>query len=91
MSTNAAQRNLKVTITLGNHNRITLNPAVCHGKACVRGLRYPVESVLEWLAGGMAVDDIPADYADLERKDVYVVLSYAARLTHVSRTEPLAA
>ncbi len=37
--------------------RITIDPAVCHGKPCIRGLRYPVETVLEWLAGGMSVED----------------------------------
>ena len=34
-------------------DRITLDPAVCHGKPCIRGLRYPVESVIEMLAGGL--------------------------------------
>ena len=34
-------------------NRITIDPAICHGKPCIRGLRYPVESVLEWLAADM--------------------------------------
>lgn len=72
-------------------DRITMNPAICHGKPCIRGLRYPVESLLELLAGGMNIDDILADYEDLEREDILAALSYAARLTHVSRTEPLAA
>ena len=35
--------------------RITSDPAICHGKPCIRGMRYPVESVLEWLASGMAI------------------------------------
>ena len=56
-----------------------------------RGLRYPVESVLEWLAAGMSIDDILADYADLEQDDILAVLAYAARLAHVNRIEPLAA
>jgi len=38
--------------------RITLDPEICHGKPCIRGLRYPVENVLEWLAGGMSIDEI---------------------------------
>jgi uncharacterized protein (DUF433 family) len=71
--------------------RITIDPAVCHGKACVRGLRYPVEVVLEWLASGMSIEEILADYEDLEREDIQAVLAYAARLTHVQRTLPLAA
>ena len=72
-------------------NRITIDPAICHGKPCIRGMRYPVEHVLEWLASGMNIDDILADYKDLEREDILAVLSYAARLTHVKRLNRLAA
>jgi len=57
---------------------ITINPDICHGKPCLRGLRYPVESVLEWLASGMTVDDILSDYEDLNPEDILAVLSYAA-------------
>jgi len=70
---------------------ITINPDICHGKPCIRGLRYPVESVLEWLASGMTVDDILSDYEDLNREDILAVLSYAARLAHVNRIDQLAA
>jgi len=55
-------------------NRITSDPAICHGKPCIRGLRYPVESVLEWLAGGMTIEEILGDYADLERDDILAAL-----------------
>ncbi|CAH1206500.1 conserved hypothetical protein [Candidatus Nitrotoga sp. BS] len=72
-------------------NRITIDPTVCHGKACIRGLRYPVENVLEWLASGMTTEDILADYEDLEREDILAALSYAARLAHVKRLVHLAA
>lgn len=72
-------------------SRITIDPALCHGKPCIRGLRYPVEQVLEWLASGMSIEDILADYEDLEREDVLAVLAYAARLAHVKRLEQLAA
>lgn len=57
----------------------------------LRGLRYPLETVLEWLASGMTIEEILADYEDLEREDILVALSYAARLTHVKRLERLAA
>ena len=72
-------------------NRITIDPAVCHGKPCIRGLRYPVENVLEWLASGMSIEDILADYADLDRGDILAALAFAARLAHVNRIEPIAA
>jgi uncharacterized protein (DUF433 family) len=72
-------------------DRITIDPAICHGKPCIRGMRYPVESVLAWLASGMSTDEILADYEDLEREDILAALAYAARLTHVNRLDPLAA
>ena len=64
---------------------------VCHGKPCIRGLRYPVESVLEWLSSGMSVEEILADYEDLEREDIMAALEFASRLAKVKRIEMLAA
>ena len=72
-------------------DRSTVDPLVCHGKPCIRGLRYPVENILEWLASGMTTEEILADYEDLERNDILAALSYAARLAHVNRLEHLAA
>ncbi len=60
-------------------DRITIDPAICHGKPIIRGLRYPVESILELLAGGMTYEEILADYCVLEREDILAVLAYAAR------------
>jgi len=71
--------------------RITIDPSICHGKPCIRGLRYPVENVLEWLAAGMDIGDILADYPDLEREDILAVLDFAARLTHAKRIDLIAA
>lgn len=63
--------------------RITLDSNICHGKPCVRGLRYPVEFILELLSSGMSTEDILADYEDLEHEDILAVLLYAARLSHI--------
>ena len=71
--------------------RITLDPAICHGKPCVRGLRYPVEMILELLSAGMSVEEILSDYEDLEREDILAVLAYAARLSRTKRVQPFAA
>lgn len=71
--------------------RIEIDPAVCHGKPTIRGLRYPVEMILELLSAGMTYDEILADYPDLEHSDILAVLEYAARLSRVKRTDPLAA
>jgi uncharacterized protein (DUF433 family) len=54
--------------------RITIDPTICHGKPVIRGLRYPVEMILELLSGGMSIDEILADYEDLEREDILVVV-----------------
>ncbi len=75
---------------MNTSERITIDPAGCHGKPCIRGLRYPVENVLELLASGMTIDQILADYADLERNDILAALSYAARPAHIKRIERLA-
>ncbi len=64
-------------------DRITINPAICHGKPTVRGLRYPVDSLLELLASGMTNEEILSDYPDLENNDLLAVLEYASKLTQV--------
>ncbi|MFN8485057.1 MAG: DUF433 domain-containing protein [Anaerolineae bacterium] len=71
------------------NDRMTINPDICHGKPTVRGLRYPVETILELLSSGMAIDEILADHEDLEREDILAVLAFAARLSQVKRLEPL--
>ncbi|MFM2317424.1 MAG: hypothetical protein RLZZ215_45 [Pseudomonadota bacterium] len=69
------------------HNRIIIDPAICHGKPTIRGLRYPVENMLELFSSGMTLDEILDDYEDLERDDLLAVLAYAARLSQVKRIE----
>ena len=59
-------------------SRIVVDPAVCHGKPVIRGLRYPVESMLEYLAAGDTIDDILAEFPDLEREDLLACLQYAS-------------
>jgi uncharacterized protein (DUF433 family) len=71
-------------------DRITTDPAVCHGQPTIRGLRYTVESVLELLAGGMTVDEVLADYPDLERDDILAALEFGARAAG-RRVVPLSA
>jgi uncharacterized protein (DUF433 family) len=73
------------------HNRITINPDICHGKPVVRGLRYPVELLLEQLSGGMSQQDLLDDYPDLEAEDISAVLAFAAHTSRVQRIELLAA
>ena len=65
--------------------RITIRPDICHGKPCIRGLRYPVDMILDLLSAGMSHEEILADYEDLEQEDLLAVLAFAARLSQVKR------
>ncbi len=67
--------------------RITIDPEICHGKPCIRGLRYPVEMILELLSSGMTTEEILGDYEDLERDDIRAALVFATRLTQVKRMQ----
>ena len=60
-------------------SRITIDPNICHGKPVVRGLRYPVESLLEYLAGGDSIEDLVEDFPDLQRDDVLACIEFAAQ------------
>ena len=72
-------------------SRITVDPNICHGKPCVRGLRYPVAFLLELLSGDTTTEQILADYPDLEADDLKAACAYGARLSQIKRIEPLAA
>jgi len=61
-------------------NRITRDPAVMGGKACVRGMRVTVGMIVGQIGGGRSVDEILADYTYLEREDIMQALRYAAWL-----------
>jgi len=65
--------------------RITIDPRICHGKPCIRGLRYPVAMLLELMSSGMSHEEILADYEDLEREDLLAALAYAARVSDAKR------
>lgn len=64
--------------------RITI-PDVCHGKPCVRGLRYPVDMILTLMSTGMGSEEILSDYDDLEPDDILAALAFGARLARVKR------
>ena len=71
--------------------RITIDPAICHGKPCIRGLRYPVNVILDLLASGMTVEEILSDYDDLDRDDILAALEYGALAARVGTVLPLPA
>jgi uncharacterized protein (DUF433 family) len=57
--------------------RVTVNPQVCHGQPCIRGLRIMVSSILDSLKGGMSYDDLMSRYPDLTREDIDAAVTYA--------------
>jgi uncharacterized protein (DUF433 family) len=71
--------------------RIVSDQNVCHGQPTIRGLRYPVETILELLASGMSSAEILADYSDLENDDLLAALEYGALAAGVRRVVPLGA
>lgn len=58
-------------------SRITIDPEICHGKPVIRGLRYPVESMLEYLSSGDSFEDVLAEFPDLERDDLRACIEFA--------------
>lgn len=60
--------------------RITFDPKIMGGRACIRGMRIPVSVIVGQIAHGATVDEILADYPDLEPEDVQQALEYAAWL-----------
>ena len=70
--------------------RITIDAEICHGKPTIRGLRYPVENILELMASGMTIEELLADYPDLEREDFLACLEYASKLVKVKSIHKLA-
>ncbi len=69
--------------------RIVVDPRICHGKPVIRGLRYPVETILDLMASGMTFEQIMEDYPDLEREDLLACLQYAARIVRTEQLQEL--
>jgi uncharacterized protein (DUF433 family) len=68
-------------------DRITVDPRVCGGAPCVRGLRIPVATVLRHLAGGMSAEEIVRELPELELADIGDCLRYAAWLASGQTTD----
>lgn len=69
--------------------RITIDPEICHGKPIVRGMRWPVQNVLELMASGMTNEEIITDHPELEPEDFLACLVYAAKLSEVKSIHKL--
>lgn len=62
-------------------SRITTNPNICHGKACIAGTRIPVHIILELLAAGESLDNILQAYPHIKKEDILACIEYAAKVT----------
>jgi uncharacterized protein (DUF433 family) len=60
--------------------RITIDPEVCHGKPCIRGMRWPVEVVLDLLSSDMTKEEILTDHPELEKEDLIASINFAKML-----------
>ncbi|MBZ9628997.1 DUF433 domain-containing protein [Psychroflexus sp. CAK57W] len=58
-------------------NRITIDPEICHGKPCIRGMRWPVEVIIDMLGSGMSIEQILEDHNELEKEDILASLNFA--------------
>ena len=58
-------------------SRITLSPEICHGKPCIRSMRWPVEVIIDLLSSSMTIEQIIEDHPELEKEDVLASLEYA--------------
>jgi uncharacterized protein (DUF433 family) len=67
--------------------RITVNPRVCHGRACIRGTRVMVSVILDNVAAGLPRSEIVASYPSLEPSDIDAALTYAAELARESTAD----
>jgi uncharacterized protein (DUF433 family) len=65
-------------------DRITTNPQICHGKACIRGTRIMVSVILDNLASGLTQEEILKSYPSLTRQDIDAAVAYAAELARES-------
>jgi uncharacterized protein (DUF433 family) len=58
-------------------SRITIDPEICHGKPCIRGMRWPVEVIIDMLGSGMTIEEIINDHPELEKEDILASLNFA--------------
>lgn len=58
------------------NERISIDPNICHGQACIKGTRIPVHQIIGMLAGGDSIDDLLAEYSSLSREDILACLRY---------------
>jgi len=68
------------------YQRISIDPRVCHGQACIRGTRIPVHQIVHMLANGDMIEELVQEYPSLNRDDIFACLNYAASLAEEQLT-----
>ncbi len=63
-------------------DRISIDPGVCHGQACIRGTRLPVHQIVSMLANGDTIESLLQAYPQIDRADINACLEYAARINN---------
>ncbi len=63
------------------HERISIDPGICHGQACIKGTRIPVYQIVRMLANGDTIENLLKQYPSISREDIFACLDYAAALT----------
>lgn len=71
-------------------DRITIDPEICHGKPCIRGMRWPVVVLLDLLGSEMSYDEILEDHPELEKEDIYAAINYAVLYMNKSSVKEVA-
>ena len=65
---------------MNNLERITINPEICHGKPCIRNMRWPVVVILDMLSSALSIPEILEDHEELVKEDIVACLEYAKLL-----------
>ncbi|KHE90639.1 MAG: DUF433 domain-containing protein [Candidatus Scalindua rubra] len=60
--------------------RISIDPKICHGQACIKGTRIPVHQILQMLANGDTIEELIEEYPSIKREDILACLDYAGTL-----------
>jgi uncharacterized protein (DUF433 family) len=61
--------------------RISIDPAICHGKPCIKGHRIWVTLILDFLASGTSIEELLAEYPDLQREDILACIAYGSEMS----------
>jgi uncharacterized protein (DUF433 family) len=61
--------------------RISINPNICFGKPCIRGTRIWVSLILDFLANGLSIDEVLAEYPQLTNEDIRAAIAYGAEMS----------